>query len=287
MQLLRAALQTITQLRPHVRSLDVGHGLQHRKHAPCRQHDTCPWRICADEAALYPQQPADKASAEACTAGEALDWLRWGAARDPIGCDSGVSKASCCGLSLSHTVVARCNVTAIAAAVSAAETRHFFGACEAASCLRTWRGTARCICEIGLRMLCACRVSSCQSNDPHELCKTVFSMTVFLLPQLSTAKADAVRRLVFSLQRSQASKKRPGRTAGESRQPAREAEEPAGEEVNQLMSQPQRSLATILANFTTQSQCCNLDLPLSAHIQPCPHAVHDIPALLTGLICLR
>ncbi len=41
--------------------------------------------------ASYPLQPPDKASAEACTAGEALDWLRWGAARDPVGCDTGVS----------------------------------------------------------------------------------------------------------------------------------------------------------------------------------------------------
>ena len=39
-------------------------------------------------------QPADKASAEACTAAEALDWLRWGAARDPLGCDAGVSYRS-------------------------------------------------------------------------------------------------------------------------------------------------------------------------------------------------
>ena len=53
--------------------------------------------------------------------------------------------------------------------------------------------------------------------------------------QLSAVKADAVRRLVFSLQRSRASRKRPGRAAGESRQPETEAK-PTDEEVIHLLT---------------------------------------------------
>ena len=67
------------------------------------------------------------------------------------------------------------------------------------------------------------------------------------MPQLSAAKADAVRRLVFSIQRSQASKKRPGRSAGDSRQPAPEPEaEPAGEEVCHFV--PARLDLTMIAS---------------------------------------
>ncbi len=45
---------------------------------------------------------------------------------------------------------------------------------------------------------------------------TVPSTSASML-QLSAAKVDAVRRLVFSLQRSQASKKRPGRAGAGAR----------------------------------------------------------------------